>query len=224
MAVNSIARRKVRVGNKHKSAAVGKGPNTISAPTEAGAPTWINLPETKCMQVSCCDANDLSFLLEFTVKQPGYSIPYFDLDGNIIRDFVRVRLNSTPKSGGKYLQRINSGCHIYYPPNQPGGWANYQQADGAWLWITEGEAKATIATAFGFPCLSVPGVSAWTGAKRYGTALLPDLMHFLRPGMRVAIAFDGDVMQKAQARKQLVMLANALVDHGCIVKVVDLGK
>ena len=86
----------------------------------------------------------------FTVQ--GYTIPYFDIDGNSIA-FYRVRLFDFDP---KYKQPKETSSHLYFPKNFR------SIADSSdFILLTEGEKKAVAATKLGFPCVAVGGVDAW---------------------------------------------------------------
>ncbi len=91
---------------------------------------------------------------------PGVEIEYYGLAGERIADrglpFSRVRLVNPPGGAPKYLAPAGSSNHLYVPPNFP-----HEAAVGGVLIITEGEKKAIVACAAGYPTVALAGVHQW---------------------------------------------------------------
>ncbi|MEE3501270.1 DUF3854 domain-containing protein [Acidiphilium acidophilum] len=90
----------------------------------------------------------------------GVQIEYYGLAGERIADrglpFSRVRLVNPPGGAPKYLAPAGSSNHLYVPPNFP-----HEAAVGGVLIITEGEKKAIVACAAGYPTVALAGVHQW---------------------------------------------------------------
>lgn len=122
--------------------------------------------------------------------------------------FVRVRLLDPPQARTfvktkpqRYAQPRSSGVRAYFP-----ALADWQSIAGdptVPVLITEGEAKAIRATAAGYPCIGLGGVSNWNIANT--ERLIPDLLKikWQRP-RRFGIVFDSDAITN-----RFVLLAEA---------------
>lgn len=72
------------------------------------------------------------------------------------------------------------------------------------LWITEGTKKADSLASHGIVAISLSGVYGWRGRNDDGgKLLLPDIEEVAWNGRRVVLAFDSDVIRKAQVQKAL---------------------
>lgn len=91
----------------------------------------------------------------------GYVIPYYDINGKIL-PFFRSRIFDEEI---KYKQPKETGNHVYFPPN----FMVMAKRFPKYVFITEGEKKAALATKLGFPCVAFGGVDSW----RTRTIFLP---------------------------------------------------
>lgn len=97
-----------------------------------------------------------------------YVIPYFDLKGQRLRDFHRIRLLPEARKPGdgsalKYFQPPNTDAHLYLPPIiTPERW-NQHDSNGHLedIFITEGEKKALKGAQEGLLCIGLGGVYNW---------------------------------------------------------------
>jgi hypothetical protein len=93
----------------------------------------------------------------------GYIIPYFNMKGETLPDFWRVKLTKRGEmeigtgSSFRYLQPRGTPNHIYITP----GALRLAERCG-YLVITEGEKKAIAATLAGVPTVAVGGIYNWT--------------------------------------------------------------
>lgn len=90
----------------------------------------------------------------------GVEIDYYGLAGERITDrglqFSRVRLINPPEGAPRYLAPGGSSNHLYIPPNFP-----HESVVAEVLIITEGEKKAIVACAAGYPTVALAGVHQW---------------------------------------------------------------
>lgn len=157
----------------------------------------------------------------FGVQDPraGFAIPYYDKHGQPT-GFHRLRFKTVAPGAPKYLQPPDTGVHIYFPPNMPGGtWQVILSNATYHLTITEGELKAACAAVHGIPTLALGGVSSFAGPD---APLHPDLESVSWQGRQVDLVFDSDIVEKPQVASALRRLAALLVDRGAIVRRVTL--
>jgi hypothetical protein len=145
-----------------------------------------------------------------------YGIPY---PGN---GFLRYRcFYAEDKPGPRYLQRKDSGCHLYVPPVIDE--AVLDDSSKA-LYITEGEKKALKASQEGLPCLGLGGLWNW----RHNGKLIDDFDRISFKGREVLIVPDNDWLKpnkhgyKKNLRQAVHGLAYALIERGAVVSVIML--
>jgi hypothetical protein len=98
-----------------------------------------------------------------TAGLQGYVIPYFNMKGETLPDFWRIKLTRRgeleigPQSGFRYIQPRGTPNHLYVTPG-----ALLLAERCGYLVITEGEKKAIAATLAGIPAVAVGGVYNWT--------------------------------------------------------------
>ena len=86
------------------------------------------------------------------------------------------------------------------------------------LFISEGAKKVDAATSIGLVCVGVMGVWGWRGTnERGGRAALGDWDAIPLNARRAILAFDSDVMAKAEVHKALVRLRQFLDSRGADV-------
>jgi predicted P-loop ATPase len=83
--------------------------------------------------------------------------------------------------------------------------------------ITEGAKKAGAVLSQGQACISLPGVT--TGGKH--GRLKPELELYSRYGRSIYLAFDRDILQKAQVRQALHNLGRMVAEKGAMVYVLE---
>ena len=96
--------------------------------------------------------------------------------------------------------------------------------------ITEGEKKAAKADQEGFPCIGFVGVYGWQKKRARGQEgkaqgerdLIDDLAAIPWQGRPVFLCFDSDAATNPNVRRAEWHLAEALVRHGAVVKIVRL--
>jgi len=82
--------------------------------------------------------------------------PYPGIDG-FCRDKIFPPLKGEDGHTTRYLQRKDSGVHLYIPPLARAALTNPDVT----LYITEGEKKAAKACQEGFPCIGLGGLWCW---------------------------------------------------------------
>jgi hypothetical protein len=124
------------------------------------------------MRVASISAEDLHN--RGIVAEGGYTIPYFDFQGNPIPDAYRIKLLpaiiGSKGNQVKYLSPKGGSNHAYLPPGiDEDSWLD----PGVPLVITEGEKKAAAAAQAGLCCMGLAGVDSWrTRTVRVGAAQL----------------------------------------------------
>lgn len=155
---------------------------------------------------------------------PGFSIPYYNSQGRPT-GFKRVRYLDQ-RTEGKYAQEPGTGAHVYFPRNTPEPWAKVLDNPTKPLLITEGELKAACGCEHGLMTLGLGGVSSFS-AKKDGKLLLDELAQITwiakentrEPVRRtVYIVYDSDAIIKTQIYREMMRLAETLVDYGADVK------
>jgi hypothetical protein len=144
--------------------------------------------------------------------------PYYDLDGKPTV-YVRVkpdnpRTDRKTKKPVKYEAPKGKRPQAYFPPLI---WRTWKSADP--LLITEGEKKALCACQHGFPTIGLSGVWSW---KTKDTPILAELEKIPWRGRLVYIAFDSDRTTNDNVQTAEACLADALIERGAIVRVVEL--
>lgn len=156
------------------------------------------LTPAEAQQVGLFDAPDASALLPGLPARPAIVIPYYELDGQLLRvngmPFARFRWLDQPTQAGfvkakpvRYGQQPGTGVQVYFPPLLD--WAAVAQDPAVPICITEGEAKAITACLNGFTCLALGGVYNFTTGSG---DLVAQLEAFIWQGRQVVIIFDSD--------------------------------
>lgn len=158
-----------------------------------------------------------------------YVIPYFDIDGNELDDFYRVRFlgELTPKGFGKkqkkpqrYTQPANTPPRLYFPP-QVTSWKAIASNPANNLIIVEGEKKAACLASHGLNAIAVGGV--WNfSAKKYGKDVIDDFDLFDWQGREVMTMYDSDMCINPDVIKANNALATKLLERGARVKIARL--
>lgn len=157
----------------------------------------------------------------------GFSIPYFDLDGNMLSGVFRFRIfepipTKDGKPGQKYTQPKGINCGAYFPPLMGGNtWRQVAESPEMPVTITEGELKGACGTKHGLCTIALGGVWNWT-SKTEENELIADLEEFVWEGRRVNIAFDSDSSKNPQVQMAASMLARVLADRGAVVYQVEI--
>lgn len=148
---------------------------------------------------------------------PGLLIPVHCPDGEVRLHQYRPdnpRLDSKGRPR-KYETPYKATMRIDCPPR-----CRPQVADPSVpLWITEGVRKADAAAAAGLCCLALLGVDNWRGTNDAGgKAALADWHDVALNGRTVYVAYDSDVMVKAEVKRALTALTGFLRSKGATVK------
>lgn len=161
-------------------------------------------------------------------KIPSYKIPYFDLQGEELDSFFRMRYLGETKQKGfgakakkaqRYTQPPNMPPRFYLPPININWEACAKSTDT--LLITEGEKKAAVACLHNLPCIGLGGV--WNfSAKRYGKEMIDDFHLFDWTGRKVIFCYDSDVVTNPQVIKAMNTGANMLLSLGAKVYIARL--
>lgn len=150
-------------------------------------------------------------------------IPYFDSDGQIIKDFWRLRMLEERATFGqktvRYTQPADAAPRLYLPPLED--WSGIVADAGRPIAITEGELKAACATRHVIPTIGLGGVWNWRSRKKR-QPLLPDFDWFVWKGRIVYITFDSDLRTNPHVRAALTAICFALTHLGADVYVVYL--
>jgi len=183
----------------------------------------------KELHFALCDSADFRedylrcFAKDYKPKHPdGFSIPYFDLDGNVT-SFGRMRQLAEPlpldKRGKKirYRQPNDTVPSVYMPPVLDVTWREVANTPDIPLVITEGELKAaSVCYNTEFPCVGLGGVWSWRSAK-HQYPLLPVLAEFNWQARDVYIVYDSDVEDKIDVQRAQSALARVLSMRGAKV-------
>ncbi len=136
-----------------------------------------------------------------------YTIPYFDLDGNPIKDenreFLRVRLLKPHRNqDARYLSPAGSSSHIYIPQQFRSALEKGLDDFSRFVVITEGEKKAIAGCKYWVPTLAIPGITMFLNSKgatdEEKQKLLPELRTLLERLRdehkieKVVVLFDSD--------------------------------
>lgn len=149
-----------------------------------------------------------------------YLIPYPNTRG-----FFRLRcFYEDGYSGAKYLQRKESGSHLYIPPSLDVSILRNSEIP---LYVTEGEKKALKACQEGLPCVAVAGLWNWSDGSG---ELISDFDHIELKGRTTFLVPDNDWLlpNKHGYSKNLTQavqrLALKLIERGAEVYLVELPK
>lgn len=181
--------------------------------------------------------NNAMILDEQFESQPALVIPYFDLKGKPLRphkawpDFYRIRYlgegnvkgfaEATGKKPSRYTQPANTGVCAYFP--RLIDWAKIAADPTEPLLITEGELKATKATAEGFPTIGLGGVYSFRQSAQ-GLFFLPELEQFIWARRKVTIVYDSDYVENKMICAAINTLAEELHERGALVYVATLDN
>jgi hypothetical protein len=134
-------------------------------------------------------------------RVPGLLVPLLDKRGDVWG--YQYRPDRPRRRKGhpvRYESPLNQHNHIDVPP----GVGRYLDDPAVPLWITEGSKKADAAACAGLACIALLGVWGWRGTNGNGTkAALSDWDEIALKGREVILAFDSDVMRKAEVRSAL---------------------
>ena len=142
---------------------------------------------------------------------PALVIPYLDHRGYVRVKPDQPRTDSQGKTI-KYESPRGSRNHLYVPSRTRSRLHGMCEQVTSVL-ITEGEKKALKADQEGFATISVPGVWGWR-------TCLSELTRVSWQGRRAVIAFDSDVIRKADVKAAISALADKLRDEGADVRVI----
>ncbi|RMF86536.1 MAG: DUF3854 domain-containing protein [Nitrospinota bacterium] len=135
------------------------------------------------------------------------------------KDFCRLKVFPPfrDKDGHtvKYLQRENSGVHLYFPP----GVVKILQTTETLHW-TEGEKKALKLTQEGFPCIGLGGVWNW----REKGQVIPALDQIFLEGRHCIIVPDSDTWEKDDVLRAVYAFGRELEQRGAMVSVFKLPQ
>jgi putative DNA primase/helicase len=141
--------------------------------------------------------------------------PYPGVDG-FCRDKVFPAIKDKKGHTIRYLQRKDSGSHLYIPPlvrvilNDP----------SVTLYLTEGEKKAAKACQEGFPCIGLGGLWNWLQDGHP----IPDLDLVVWSERRVALVPDSDVWSREDLLHAVFALGAELESRGAYVRVLRLPR
>lgn len=153
---------------------------------------------------------------------PGaYRIVYRTNKGHRHPTMWRQR-NLDPAATNKYIGPTaevvgEQACHPFLS-----GFINWEYGTKPRM-IVEGEKKAACASKYlGVEAIGIGGVWMWVGPpnKRLNQTLHPQLAEVLRPGEVVEVVFDSDTAEKHNLQWAITGLRLALIEHGCIPKIV----
>jgi hypothetical protein len=168
-------------------------------------------------------------------SQPALVIPYFDTDRKPLKphkawpDFYRLRYlgeaevksftDATGKKPNRYTQPRNTGVCAYFPTLVD--WEALRKDISEPLLITEGELKASKATAEGFPTIGLGGVYNFRSSNQ-GLFFLPELEKFEWARRKVTIVYDSDYQENPMICSAINALADELHERGVLVYVATL--
>ena len=177
-----------------------------------------------CKPISSAKAKRLLKLSKVNLPD-GYTIPYFDADGERIKHAFRCRSlgdythrdRKTGKQvpGPKYRQHGGTEPWVYFPPL-----TNWPEVEGPVV-ITEGEKKSACACKVGIPTVGLGGVWSWRKPKS-DDELLPDFSGVLCKDEYIEVCFDSDRNSNSNVRLAQARLCAALQKAGYSVRVVYL--
>lgn len=179
--------------------------------------------------------NNACALDEQFQAQPALVIPYFDHKKQPLRshkalpDFYRIRYlgeggiksfsDATGKKASRYTQPRETGVCAYFP--QLANWDTLRKDPSEPLLLTEGELKASKATAEGFPTIGLGGVYNFR-ASAQGVFFLPELEAFNWVRRKVTICYDSDYTDNPMICTAINALSDELHERGALVHVATL--
>lgn len=145
--------------------------------------------------------------------EPAVVIPYFLPSGEplIVDDtpFTRIRrlrvTGDRRRREPKYLQPPGTGVQIYFPPL--GNWLDVFRDSRVPIIITEGEAKAVVASLRVAPTIALGGVYSFTGSNGQ---LHPALQEIVWANRDVFLIYDSDAAYNTQVAAAESRLADEL--------------
>jgi hypothetical protein len=153
---------------------------------------------------------------DYQCRLPALVVPIHNVAGEIV--LYQARPDRPRRRNGKaikYETIADARTAIDVPPASLEALAD----PSVELWITEGVRKADAAVSAGLCCVGLLGVWNWRGRNRFGgKTALADWECIALNERQVRIAFDSDVMQKAEVAKALARLENLLESRGARVR------
>jgi hypothetical protein len=159
---------------------------------------------------------------------PGYKIPEFDLNGELIPDAYCVRRHFPPSQnpgtetnhGPKYLLPAGASLRAYL--SRRIGWLDVLSNPATPIVTTEGAKKSEAACKAGVPTISLGGVDAFAQSKR-DIDLLPELVR-LAANRCMPIVYDSDIVHKDEVRCARKKLALQYYLAGGLPEFIDLPQ
>jgi hypothetical protein len=161
------------------------------------------------LKKSGLDAADAA-VMQLSETARGYRIPYLN-----DTDYSRERFHEPLQFAGqektiRYHQERGSTPELYLSRLGGHDWDEVKRNPDIPLLITEGEKKAAAACKVGIPTVGLGGVDSFSSKKRP----LPQWDEFRFDGRVVGIAYDSDIVDKAQVRAAEQRLAQLLAGRG----------
>jgi hypothetical protein len=180
------------------------------------------------MRVQPLVADSMRALSKEAILDPGYKLPYFNLDGKTDPLYFRLRRlpqteDDNSPAGFRYWQPADSIPRLYMPPLLGKGltWQQVAEDTKTAIYITEGEKKSAKACLMGLACAAVGGV--WNiKSKKAQVNLIPDLKNIEWENRDVVIVYDADVAGRASLQGALHALARELTKEGARVFQINL--
>lgn len=214
---------------------MGKSLARIKPVTAFGAEAAAKLESSgltaeQAIRLGMYDVGNAATLDKWFEDQPALVIPYYDIDGKPLKahkawpDFYRVRYlgedhsfkAATSEKPKRYAQPGDVGVCAYFP--QLADWKAIATDPRQDVVITEGELKASKATAEGIPTIGLGGVHNFRAAKS-GIFFLPELEQFDWVRRDVTIIYDSDYQTNPNVCAAINMLAEELQERGALVYV-----
>lgn len=161
-----------------------------------------------------------------TYAKSAYEIPYPETDYSRYKIFYddANRINpKTKKPRAKYLQRKDSGNHLYIPLKVMPILNNSDVP----LYVTEGEKKALKGVQEGLHCIGLSGLWNWSNGNK---ELIPDFDLINFTGRTVYIVPDSDWLEldkqgyEKNLKQAVCELSKKLQERGAVVEIVQLPK
>lgn len=157
--------------------------------------------------------------LKFADEGGAFIIPYFNTDGDMIKEF-RVRfLDEVFDNGHKvirYSQPTGQAGKFYFAPFIE--WEEVLKDTSKPIYIVEGEKKAAYLCKLGFFAIGIGGVWNWMSDK----SPIGDFALATWPGRSVYILFDADKHHKPNVMQAETALAQHVAKLGAIPYAIDL--
>jgi hypothetical protein len=150
----------------------------------------------------------------------GFQIPYYDLQGKLIRDFFRFRFLEQPERSGfdaltaprkpiRYVQPKDVLPRVYFPRTHR--WSDHFKP-GARVFITEGELKAACGIKFGIPTIGLGGVFNFRSAAG-NEPFIRDLATLPWEDVTAYVCYDSDAQTNPNVLRAENMLARELTNR-----------